>query len=50
LRLAEQSQFIPLQKVVYFITLLLVRKIITFYINDVQLFKCPVPGPKGSHT
>jgi hypothetical protein len=25
----------------------LVRKIFTFYINDVLLFKCPVPGPKG---
>ena len=25
----------------------LVRKIFTFYINDVPLFKCPVPGPKG---
>ena len=48
LRLAKQSQFIPLQKVVYFITLLfLVRKFFTFYINDVLQFKCPVPGPKG---
>ena len=47
LRLAKQSQFISLQNVVYFITLLiLVRKIFTFYINDVLLFKCPVPGPK----
>ena len=46
--LAKQSQFIPLQNVVYFITLpVLVRKIFTFYINDVLLFKCPVPGPKG---
>ena len=46
--LAKQSQFIPLQNVVYFITLLfLVRKILTFYINDVPLFKCPIPGPKG---
>jgi len=25
----------------------LVRKIFTFYINDVLLFKCPIPGPKG---
>jgi len=25
----------------------LVRKIFTFYINDVLLFKCPVPGPRG---
>ena len=25
----------------------LIRKILTFYINDVLLFKCPVPGPKG---
>ena len=48
LRLAKQSQFIPLQNVVYFITLpFLVRKIFIFYINDVLLFKCPFPGPKG---
>ena len=48
LRLAKQSQFIPLQNVVYFITLpFLVRKIFTFYINDVLLFKCPFTGPKG---
>jgi len=33
---------------VYFITLpFLVRKMFTFYINDVLLFKCPLPGPKG---
>ena len=39
-RLAKQSQFIPLKNVVYFITLpVLVRKIFTFYINDVLLFK-----------
>jgi hypothetical protein len=45
--LAKQSQFIPLQNVVYFITLLfLVRKIFTVYINDVLLFKCTFPGPK----
>ena len=25
----------------------LFRKIFTFYINDVLLFKCPFPGPKG---
>jgi hypothetical protein len=25
----------------------LVRKIFTFYINDVLLFKCPFPGPKS---
>ena len=25
----------------------LVRKIFTYYINDVLLFKCPFPGPKG---
>ena len=44
LNLAKQSQFIPLQNVVYFITLpVLVRKIFTFYINDVLLFKCPFP-------
>ena len=48
LRLAKQSQFIPLQNIVYFITLhFLFRKIFTFYINEVLLFKCPVPGPKG---
>ena len=48
LRLAKQSQFIPLQNVVYFIPLpFLVRKIFAFYINDVLLFKCPFPGPKG---
>jgi len=47
-RLAKQSQFIPLQNVVYFITLpVLVRKIFAFYINDVLLFKCPFPGPWG---
>ena len=47
-RLAKQSQFIPLQNVVYFITLtFLIGKIFTFYINDVLLFKCPFPGPKG---
>ena len=48
MRLAKQSQFIPLQNVMYFITLhILIRKIFTFYINDVLLFKFPVPGPKG---
>jgi hypothetical protein len=48
LRLAKQSQFIPLQNVVYFITLpFLVHKIFTFYINDVLLFIYPIPGPKG---
>ena len=48
LRLAKQSQFIPPQNVVYFITLpVLIRKIFTFYINDVLLFKCPFPGPNG---
>ena len=47
-RLAKQSQFISLQNVKYFIMLpFLVRKIFTFYINDVLLFKCPIPGPKG---
>jgi hypothetical protein len=48
MRLSKQSQFIPLQNVVYFMSLpFLVRKIFTFYINDVLLFKCSVPGPKG---
>ena len=47
MRLAKQSQFIPLQNVVYFITShFLFPKIFTFYINDVILFKCPFPGPK----
>ena len=45
---AEQSQFIPLHNIVYFITLpFLVRKIFKFHINDVLLFKCPFPGPQG---
>ena len=48
LRFAKQSQFIPLPNVVYFISLpFLIRKIFTFYINDVLLFKCPFPDPKG---
>ena len=48
LRLANQSQIIPLQNVVYFIKFpFLVRKIFTFYTNDLLLFKCPIPGPKG---
>ena len=47
LRLANRFKFIPLENVVYFITLhVLVRKIFTFYLNDVLLFKCPFPGPK----
>ena len=46
-RFVKQSQFIPLQNVVYFKTLhFLVRKIFTFYLNEVLLFKCPIPGPK----
>jgi len=48
LRLAKQSQFIPLQNVVYFKTShFFVRKIFTFYTNDVILFKCQIPGPKS---
>ena len=48
LRQAKQSKFIPLRDVVYFITLpVLVRKIFTFYVNDVLLFKCLFPGPKS---
>ena len=48
LGLAKQSQFVPLQNIVHFITLpFFVRKIFTFYINDVLLFICPFPGPKG---
>ena len=47
MRLAKQSQFIHVQNVVNFRTLpVLVLKIFTFYINDVLLFKCLVPGPK----
>ena len=47
MRFAKQSQFMTLHNVVYFITLhFLVRKIFTFYINGVLLFKCPFPGPK----
>ena len=47
LTLAKQSQFIPLQNVVYFITLpFLVRKIFTFYINDVLLFKMSISMAK----
>ena len=45
LRLAKQSQFIPLQDVVYFITLpFLVRKIFTFYLNDVLLLNVHFQG------
>jgi len=48
LTLAKRSQFFPVQNIVYFITLpVLVCKMFTFNINDVQLFECPVPGPKG---
>ena len=48
MRLVKQSQCVSLQNVVYFITLpFLVRKTFKFYINDVLLFKCPIPGPKG---
>ena len=48
LRLAKQSQFIPLQNAIYFIMLpFLILKIFTFYINDVLLLKCSFPGPKG---
>ena len=48
MRLAKQSQFIPLQNVVYFITLpSLVRKIFTFYINDVLILKMSISRAKG---
>ena len=47
LRIAKPSQFIPPQNVVYFTALhFLVRKIFTFYTNDVLLIKCLFPGPK----
>ena len=46
-RLAKQSQFIPLQNVVYFITLsVLVHKIFTFYINGVILFNVQFQGQR----
>ena len=49
--LAKQSQFIPVQNVVYFIMLhFLVRKIFTFHINDALLFKCPFPVSKGKRS
>ena len=47
LRLAKHSQFIPLQNVVYFITLpFLVRKIFTFYINNMILLNVQFQGEK----
>ena len=46
--IAKQSPFIPIQNVAYFISLpFLIRKVFTFYINDVLLFKFPFPEPKG---
>ena len=48
-RLAKQSQFIPLQNVVYFITLpFLVRKIFTFYINAVCYLNVQFQGQKDN--
>jgi len=45
--LAKHSQFIPLQNVVYFITLLfLFHKIFIFYINDVLLFNVNFQGQR----
>jgi len=50
LRHAAQFQFIPLQNVVYLITLtFLVCKIFTVYINDVLNFKCPAKRPNGEY-
>jgi hypothetical protein len=47
LRLAKQSQFIPLQNVVYFITLsFFVLKLFTFYINYVLLFSVQFQGQR----
>ena len=47
LRLTKQSQFIPVQNVVYFIPLpFLVRKIFTFYLNDVLLFNVHFQGQR----
>ena len=34
-------------RVFHIVTFFLVRKIFTFYINEVLLFKCPFPGPKA---
>ena len=46
-RLAKQSQFIPVQNVVCFIMLhFSVRKIFTFYINDVLLYKFQFQGQR----
>ena len=45
LRLAKQSQFIPLENAVFFIKLpFLVRKIFIFYVHDMLIFKCPISG------
>ena len=41
------SIYSPTECHVFRIVTFLVRKISTFYINDVLLFKCPFPGPKG---
>ena len=46
LGLTKQSQFIPLQNVVKFITFWFV-KYSHFTLNDVLLSKCPFPGPRG---
>ena len=46
LRLAKQSHSSTECRVFHNVTFLL-RKIFTFYINDVLPFKCPVPGSKG---
>jgi len=51
LRLVKQSQFIPLQNVVYFISIsFLVRKIFAFYLNDVLLFKFHFHGQRVNQT
>ena len=50
MRLAKPSQFIPLQNVVYFITLtFLVRKIFTFYTNDVLLLNVHFQGQRVNY-
>ena len=50
MRLAKQSQFIPVQNAVYFISLpFLVRIIFTFYANDVLLFNV-LSRAKGLNT
>jgi len=51
LRLAKQSQFIPLQNVVYFITLpVLVRKLFTFYKMMYYYLNVQFRGQRVNHS